>query len=35
LIGPLTGAWWLVKGEKAPPGQRYLEHPGQLMPGQY
>ena len=35
LIGPLTGAWWLVKGEKAPPGERYLEHPGQLMPGQY
>ncbi len=35
LIGPLTGAWWLVKGEKASASQRYLERPGQLLPGQY
>jgi len=34
LIGPLTGAWWMVKGQK-PPESRYMEHPGQLLPGQY
>jgi nicotinamidase-related amidase len=34
LIGPLTGAWWLLQGEKAPESQRYLDRPGQLLPGQ-
>jgi nicotinamidase-related amidase len=35
LIGPLTGAWWLLKGEKQPGSERYLKHPGELEPGQY